>query len=69
MNQIICSGALFYSKSTKRFLLLHRTQGKTKNHWGLVGGTNEDLESPWQGLKREIKEEIGEVTNIKKLYL
>jgi 8-oxo-dGTP pyrophosphatase MutT (NUDIX family) len=67
MNQIICSGALFYSKSTKRFLLLHRTQGKTKNHWGLVGGTNEDLESPWQGLKREIKEEIGEVTNIKKV--
>ena len=29
--------------------------------WGLVGGTNEDKETPWEGLKREIKEEIGEV--------
>ena len=67
MNQIICSGALFYSKNTERFLLLHRTQGKTKNHWGLVGGTNEDKESPWEGLKREIFEEIGEVQDIKKV--
>ena len=56
MDQIICSGALFYSISTKRFLLLHRTKGKTKNHWGLVGGTNENTETPWEGLKREIQE-------------
>ena len=67
MDQIICSGALFYSISTKRFLLLHRTKGKTKNHWGLVGGTNENTETPWEGLKREIQEEIGEVQNIKKI--
>ena len=52
MDQIICSGALFYSISPKRFLLLHRTKGKTKNHWGLVGGTNENTETPWEGLKR-----------------
>ncbi|NKB47576.1 MAG: NUDIX domain-containing protein [Legionellales bacterium] len=65
MNQIICSGALFYSLSTKRFLLLHRTQSKTKNQWGLVGGTNERSESPWEALQREIKEEIGTIKDIK----
>ena len=29
--------------------------------WGLVGGTNEGKETPWEGLKREITEEIGDV--------
>lgn len=66
MNQIICSGALFYSLQTHRFLLLHRAKSKSKNVWGLVGGTNEGFETPWEGLKREIQEEIGSVPEIKK---
>lgn len=66
MQKIICSGALFYSLETKRFLFLHRTQGKAKNLWGLVGGTNEGTETPWEGLKREIQEEISFIPNIKK---
>jgi 8-oxo-dGTP pyrophosphatase MutT (NUDIX family) len=61
MNKIICSGALFYNLKTKRFLLLHRAKGKTGNMWGLVGGTNEGCETPWEGLKREIEEEIGNI--------
>lgn len=60
-EKIICSGALIYSLKTKRFLLLHRTRGKHRNEWGLVGGTNEDTETPWEGLKREIQEEIGSI--------
>lgn len=59
MNKIICSGTLFYCVSTKRYLLLHRTSGKAKQVWGLVGGTNETSETPWEALKREIVEEIG----------
>jgi 8-oxo-dGTP pyrophosphatase MutT (NUDIX family) len=66
MNKIICSGALFYALSSKRFLLLHRTQGKQKHLWGLVGGTNEGAETPWEGLQREINEEIGFTPDIKK---
>lgn len=66
MKKIICSGALFYTLNTNRFLLLHRTQSKQNNVWGLVGGTNEDKESPWEGLKREIQEEIGVLPEIKK---
>jgi 8-oxo-dGTP pyrophosphatase MutT (NUDIX family) len=62
MNKIICSGALFYSLNTKRFLLLHRAKGKTSNLWGLVGGTNEGCETPWEGLQREIDEEIGQIS-------
>lgn len=66
MNKIICSGALFYSLDHKRFLFLLRSKGKTANTWGLVGGTNEDKETPWTGLQREIKEEIGFLPDIKK---
>lgn len=63
---IVCSGALFYTLKTKRFLFLHRARGKRANLWGLVGGTNEGCETPWEGLKREIKEEIGVLPEIKK---
>ena len=58
-DQIVCSGALFYAKSTRRFLLLQKSRGKHEGTWGLVGGTNITGETPWQGLKREIAEEIG----------
>jgi len=61
MENITCSGALFYTLDTRRFLFLHRANGKASDLWGLVGGTNEGCETPWEGLKREIHEEIGEV--------
>ena len=63
-DQIICSGALFYAKSTKRFLLLQKARGKHQGTWGLVGGTTLDHETPWQGLQREIQEEIGSCPSI-----
>lgn len=58
-DRIVCSGALFYAKSTRRFLLLQKAHGKHAGSWGLVGGTNLTGENPWQGLQREIQEEIG----------
>ena len=58
-DQIVCSGALFYAKSTRRFLLLQKSHGKHSGTWGLVGGTNNEGETAWQGLQREIQEEIG----------
>jgi 8-oxo-dGTP pyrophosphatase MutT (NUDIX family) len=64
---IHCSGALFYSLNSKRFLLLLRN-GK-KNDWGIVGGGIEEGETARQGLQREIKEEIGERNIIKTLPL
>ena len=64
MNKIICSGALFYTLDTQRFLFLHRTQSRQANVWGLVGGTNESEEIPYQALQREIKEEIGTTPEI-----
>lgn len=63
-DQIICSGALFYAKSTRRFLLLQKAEGKHAGTWGLVGGTNVEGETAWQGLQREIEEEIGTVPQI-----
>jgi 8-oxo-dGTP pyrophosphatase MutT (NUDIX family) len=65
-ERIVCSGALFYAKSTRRFLLLQKAHGKHEGTWGLVGGTNITGETPWQGLQREITEEIGSLPDIKK---
>jgi len=58
-DQIVCSGAVFYAKNTGRILLLQKDSGKHAGTWGLVGGTNMSGETPWQGLQREITEEIG----------
>lgn len=66
MSDIICSGALFYTLDTKRFLFLYRKSSKRNNQWGIVGGTNEGIETPWEGLKREIEEEIGFMPEIRK---
>ena len=65
-KNIICSGALFYATSTKRFLLLQRTDFKTRGMWGLVGGQARYTESAFDGLKREIEEEVGTTPVFKK---
>ena len=66
-ENIVCSGALFYSTSTKRFLFLQRTDKKTQGMWGLVGGQAKYTESAFEGLKREIKEEVGDTPKFKKV--
>ena len=65
-DRIVCSGALFYAKTTKRILLLQKASGRHADTWGLVGGTSDLGESAWQGLQREIAEEIGVVPDIVK---
>ena len=66
-DNIICSGALFYSTGTKRFLFLQRTSKKTAGSWGLVGGKSKYSESAFEGLKREIQEEVGNTPKFKKV--
>ena len=58
------SGALFLSQKTRRFLLLQKAAGKKEGIWGLVGGKIEADESVWQGLMREVEEEIGQIPEI-----
>ena len=68
LNQIVCSGGLFYARETKRFLLLLRTQGKTAGTWGFVGGKKEQTDQTLiDALKREIAEEIGTLPSINKI--
>jgi hypothetical protein len=68
LNQIVCSGGIFLSKDTRRFLLLHRTQGKTAGTWGLVGGKKEPTDlTVVDALHREISEEVGKCPPIKKI--
>jgi len=66
-HNIVCSGALFYARNTKRFLFLERTKTKTAGQWGLVGGMAEGNETPWKALEREISEEVGKTPPIKKV--
>lgn len=66
-ERIICSGAIFYSTKTSRILLLQKSRGKHTGSWGLVGGTNNSDENPWQGLQREINEEVGFIPEIIKV--
>jgi len=48
----------------KRVLLCHR---RDYDLWNLPGGTLESEEAPWDGAKREIKEETGLDVEIEKL--
>ncbi len=66
MANIICSGALFYAKNTKRFMLVQRANKKHHGQWGIVGGKVEGKELPIEALNREIKEEVGNTPAIKK---
>lgn len=63
-DKIVCSGALIYAKTSRRFLLVQKSRGKHQGTWGLVGGTNIAGENPWQGLQREMVEEIGFMPDI-----
>jgi 8-oxo-dGTP pyrophosphatase MutT (NUDIX family) len=68
MNSIVCSGGLFLTKKTKRFLFLLRTQGRTAGTWGFVGGKKEPQDhTPYDTLTREIQEEIGNTPPIQKM--
>lgn len=65
-ERITCSGAIFYARNTKRILFVQKSNGKHQGTWGIVGGTAEEMETPWQSLQREIVEEIGAIPNILK---
>ena len=59
---------MFLAKDTRRFLFLLRTQGKTAGTWGLVGGKKEPSDNTaYDALTREIQEEVGKTTTIKKI--
>ena len=67
IDNVVCSGALFYATSTKRFLFLLRNQGRTAGTWGIVGGRQEKSDAnDYEALKREVSEEIGEMPIVKK---
>lgn len=61
-----CSGALICARDTGRILLLQKRDGKHAGRWVLAGGTNHNSETAWQGLIREIEEELGFLPDIKK---
>lgn len=68
LSKIACSGGLFLSAETGRFLFLLRDQGKTAGTWGFVGGKKEPTDVTLvDALRREIQEEVGHTSKIKKI--
>lgn len=66
---IKCIGALIYDKSKDRFLLQQRS--KRSNYgltWGVWGGKLKGNETFIEGLNRELKEELGNVPHIIKMF-
>jgi len=63
-HKIVSSGGIFYSVESERFLFLLRNSSKYNNTWDFAGGRVEDNETPYEGLLREIEEEIGFAPNI-----
>lgn len=58
-ERIECSGAIICAKDSSRILLLQKTEGKHAGRWVLPGGTVIQGETAFQGLQRELQEEIG----------
>jgi len=63
-RDLTAAGALFLSAKSGRCLFLLRDQDTYSDTWGLVGGQLEQNETLYQGLTREIAEEIGFVPEI-----
>jgi 8-oxo-dGTP pyrophosphatase MutT (NUDIX family) len=59
LKESINCGALILCTRTMRYLFLLRSNGRQANKWGLVGGKIEINETELEGLKREIREELG----------
>jgi len=61
----VAAGVFFFSVSTNRYLYLLRTD--TKNiSWSIPGGTIEESETLFDGIKRECQEEIQiDITDLK----
>lgn len=54
------AGCIFLAKSTKRFLISHRSNYvEQPSTWGSWGGAIDAAEDPASAVKREIKEEAG----------
>lgn len=53
------AGALFFSTSTRRYLFLLRDNHKFKNTWCFPGGKVHKKETEFEGVLREVHEELG----------
>jgi len=63
-SAIIAAGSFIFSQKTQRYLWLLRNKS---SHWAFPGGKLIKSETVYQGLQREIKEELGFVPEFEKV--
>ena len=55
----VVAALIWHRNNRRRFLIAQRQKGKhLEDYWEFPGGKLEAGESPWQGLQRELNEEI-----------
>lgn len=63
------SGGIILAADTKRILFqLRKPDKRDQSFWGFFGGVLDPGETPFEGLKRELIEEVGVIPNIIKYY-
>jgi 8-oxo-dGTP pyrophosphatase MutT (NUDIX family) len=66
-SAVIAAGAFIFSENTGRYLWLLRNKTLSAGHWAFPGGKLTSTETVFQGLQREILEELGVLPRFKKV--
>ena len=67
-NSKPCVVAIILNRETKEILLTKRGIKPFRDYWDMPGGFLRDGEDPAEGLKRELREELGAESRIEELY-
>ena len=63
-DALTAAGALIHARDTGRYLWLLRNRTSTAGHWAFPGGKLAGSETVFQGLMRELTEELGSLPRI-----
>ena len=66
-NALIAAGAFVYAEDTGRYLWLLRNRTSSAGHWAFPGGKLSGTETVFQGLLRELAEELGSLPDFRRV--
>jgi uncharacterized protein len=66
-NSLTAAGAFVYAENTGRYLWLLRNRTSSAGHWAFPGGKLSGTETVFQGLLRELTEELGSLPDFRRI--